>query len=84
MTLSYMNDEVTLDVRDDGRGFSADAALPAADGFDDRSSGFGIPGMRLQARETGGARGRVRTRRGNRDLGSRAGDRPCERRGRMR
>ena len=55
VTLSYMNDEVTLDVRDDGRGFSADAALPAPDGVDDRSSGFGIPGMRLRAMRVSGA-----------------------------
>ncbi|MBB4682935.1 sensor histidine kinase [Amycolatopsis jiangsuensis] len=42
LTLSYMGDEVTLDVRDDGAGF--DPAAPPAD-----EGGFGLPGMRRRA-----------------------------------
>ncbi|MFG1644942.1 sensor histidine kinase [Amycolatopsis sp. NPDC049252] len=44
VTLSYMTDEVTLDVRDDGAGFE----LAAADG------GFGLPGMRRRVRRLAG------------------------------
>ncbi|MEC3974145.1 sensor histidine kinase [Amycolatopsis sp. H20-H5] len=41
LTLSYMEDQVTLDVRDDGRGFDPDAPrCPPAEG------GFGLRGMR--------------------------------------
>ena len=40
VTLSYMGDVVTLDVRDDGRGFALAGATPA--GHD----GFGLTGMR--------------------------------------
>ncbi|MGE4426331.1 MAG: sensor histidine kinase [Solirubrobacteraceae bacterium] len=45
LTLSYMGDVVSLDVRDDGVGFDpvAVAAEPAADG---RSGGFGLVAMR--------------------------------------
>ena len=41
LTLSYMDDEVALDVRDDGKGFAAVPASPARDG-----SGFGLTAMR--------------------------------------
>ncbi|MEA5363442.1 sensor histidine kinase [Amycolatopsis sp., V23-08] len=44
VTLSYMTDEVTLDVRDDGAGFEP----AAADG------GFGLPGMRRRVRRLAG------------------------------
>ncbi|MDT7798929.1 MAG: hypothetical protein QOI78_2362 [Actinomycetota bacterium] len=44
VTLSYMTDEVTLDVRDDGTGFEP----AAADG------GFGLPGMRRRVRRLAG------------------------------
>jgi signal transduction histidine kinase len=39
VTLSFIDDEVTLDVRDDGRGFAPDAPTP----------GFGLGGMRARA-----------------------------------
>ncbi|HUQ57260.1 sensor histidine kinase [Lentzea sp.] len=45
LTLSYMEDVVTLDVRDDGVGF--DLALP--------SSGFGLPAMRHRVHRLSGA-----------------------------
>ncbi|MYT69527.1 MULTISPECIES: sensor histidine kinase [unclassified Streptomyces] len=44
VTLSFMAGEVTLDVRDDGRGFDP-LALPARTG----SGGFGLDGMRARA-----------------------------------
>ncbi|GAA1816772.1 sensor histidine kinase [Actinomadura chokoriensis] len=43
VTLSYMDDEVTLDVRDDGRGFTGP------------SSGFGLTGMRERAERVAGS-----------------------------
>ncbi|MET9953074.1 sensor histidine kinase [Streptomyces sp. NPDC006339] len=49
VTLSYMGDEITLDVRDDGRGFDP-AAVPARD----RDGGFGLDGMRARAERLAG------------------------------
>ncbi|GAA3861399.1 sensor histidine kinase [Streptomyces sedi] len=49
VTLSFMEGEVTLDVRDDGRGFDA-AALPGRTG----TSGFGLDGMRARAERIAG------------------------------
>ncbi|MEU4261566.1 sensor histidine kinase [Streptomyces argenteolus] len=49
VTLSYMGDEITLDVRDDGCGF--DPAAPAAHSG---SSGFGLGGMRFRAERIAG------------------------------
>lgn len=50
LTLSYMEDLVTLDVRDDGAGFDPDAARGngAADG------GFGLAGMRQRVQRMAG------------------------------
>ncbi|MFE6101644.1 sensor histidine kinase [Streptomyces laurentii] len=50
VTLSYMGDEITLDVRDDGRGFDP-AAVPART----RAGGFGLGGMRARAERLAGA-----------------------------
>ncbi|WP_329029033.1 sensor histidine kinase [Streptomyces sp. NBC_01423] len=49
VTLSYMGDEITLDVRDDGRGFDP-AALPPYRG----AGGFGLGGMRFRAERVAG------------------------------
>ncbi|MFH8727783.1 sensor histidine kinase [Streptomyces termitum] len=49
VTLSYMDDEVVLDVRDDGRGFDLDA-LPAHG----PGGGFGLRGMRARAERLAG------------------------------
>jgi signal transduction histidine kinase len=50
VTLSYMEDVVTLDVRDDGIGFDPDGLLEeAADG-----SGFGLTGMRQRVARVAG------------------------------
>ncbi|GGZ39690.1 histidine kinase [Streptomyces inusitatus] len=50
VTLSYMDDEVTLDIRDDGRGFDPLAAVPRTG-----SGGFGLDGMRARAERIAGA-----------------------------
>ncbi|WP_097869159.1 sensor histidine kinase [Streptomyces sp. rh34] len=50
VTLSFMDDELTLDVRDDGRGFDPAAAAPAG-----RTGGFGLGGMRARAERIAGA-----------------------------
>ncbi|MFF5894579.1 sensor histidine kinase [Streptomyces argenteolus] len=49
VTLSYMGDEITLDVRDDGCGFDP-AALPPHSG----AGGFGLRGMRARAEQIAG------------------------------
>ncbi|MEV6262856.1 sensor histidine kinase [Streptomyces sp. NPDC051784] len=49
VTLSYMGDEITLDVRDDGRGF--DPAVPPPRGS---TGGFGLVGMRARAERIAG------------------------------
>lgn len=49
VTLSYMGDEISLDVRDDGRGFDP-AALPPYRG----AGGFGLGGMRARAERMAG------------------------------
>ncbi|MEU6659688.1 sensor histidine kinase [Streptomyces sp. NPDC046821] len=50
VTLSYMAGEVTLDVRDDGRGFDP-LDVPARTG----TGGFGLDGMRARAERIAGA-----------------------------
>ncbi|MEU9481427.1 sensor histidine kinase [Streptomyces sp. NPDC048191] len=50
VTLSFMGDEVTLDVRDDGTGFDP-AAVPERT----RSGGFGLEGMRARAERIAGS-----------------------------
>ncbi|MEU3818320.1 sensor histidine kinase [Streptomyces sp. NPDC030392] len=49
VTLSYMGDEVTLDIRDDGRGFDP-LAVPPRTG----TGGFGLDGMRARAERIAG------------------------------
>lgn len=50
VTLSFMDDEVTLDVRDDGRGFDP-LELPERT----RTGGFGLEGMRARAERVAGS-----------------------------
>ncbi|NGO76710.1 sensor histidine kinase [Streptomyces sp. YC504] len=50
VTLSYMDDEVALDVRDDGAGFDP-LTIPQRSG----SGGFGVDGMRARAERVAGA-----------------------------
>ncbi|MFG2790890.1 sensor histidine kinase [Streptomyces sp. NPDC048419] len=49
LTLTCLDDQISLDVADNGRGFDADAA-PALD----RDRGHGLPAMRIRARQSGG------------------------------
>ncbi len=53
VTLSYMGDEVSLDVRDDGRGFDP-AAPPQAGTGAAAGGGFGLRGMRARAERVAG------------------------------
>ncbi|MEU3621225.1 two-component sensor histidine kinase [Amycolatopsis coloradensis] len=48
LTLSYMADQVTVDVRDDGGGFDPGAAVSPGEG------GFGVPGMRARVTRLAG------------------------------
>ncbi|MEU8028168.1 sensor histidine kinase [Streptomyces sp. NPDC049099] len=50
VTLSFMGDEVTLDIRDDGTGFDP-AAVPERT----RNGGFGLDGMRARAERIAGS-----------------------------
>ncbi|WP_030853414.1 sensor histidine kinase [Streptomyces griseus] len=50
VTLSFMDGELALDVRDDGRGFDPAATAPAS-----RAGGFGLGGMRARAERVAGA-----------------------------
>ncbi|MFD3578046.1 sensor histidine kinase [Streptomyces sp. NPDC058644] len=50
VTLSYMDGEVALDVRDDGRGFDPLALAPRGG-----SGGFGLDGMRARAERVAGS-----------------------------
>ncbi|WP_254394419.1 sensor histidine kinase [Streptomyces sp. AC512_CC834] len=50
VTLSYMGDEVTLDVRDDGRGFDPPTARERT-----TVGGFGLEGMRARAERVAGS-----------------------------
>ncbi|MEV6973724.1 sensor histidine kinase [Kitasatospora sp. NPDC093806] len=52
VTLSYMDDEVTLDVRDDGCGFDPLSLPPRGE-----SGGFGLGGMRARAERLAGTVG---------------------------
>lgn len=50
VTLSFMDDEVTLDIRDDGKGFEQ-MAVPKRTG----TGGFGLDGMRARAERIAGS-----------------------------
>ncbi|MGW5421388.1 sensor histidine kinase [Streptomyces sp. NPDC003943] len=49
LTLTYLDDQVVLDVADDGRGFDPDRS-PASEGV----RGHGLPAMRVRAQQLGG------------------------------
>ncbi|MGW0732755.1 sensor histidine kinase [Streptomyces sp. NPDC002851] len=49
VTLSYMDDEVALDIRDDGTGFAPPAVPPRS-----HTGGFGLDGMRARAERVAG------------------------------
>jgi signal transduction histidine kinase len=51
LTLTYMEDEVLLDVQDDGTGFDAQRAYQP----DEHGGGYGLLSLRERARELGGS-----------------------------
>lgn len=53
LTLSYMEDRVALDIRDDGVGIDPDGMHAVLD--EGRASGFGLKAMRERAERSGGA-----------------------------
>jgi signal transduction histidine kinase len=53
LTLSYMEDRVALDVRDDGVGFDPDGAYAVLG--EGGATGFGLKAMRERAERSGGA-----------------------------
>ncbi|MFC5145635.1 sensor histidine kinase [Streptomyces aureoversilis] len=53
LTLSYLGDQVVLDVADDGRGFAPDA--PGAPTGPAGGRGHGLPAMRARVRQLGGS-----------------------------
>jgi signal transduction histidine kinase len=54
ITLTYMEDQVILDVQDDGQGFDASAAPTCKTGRE-AGTGFGLLGMRERAEQLGGS-----------------------------
>jgi signal transduction histidine kinase len=51
LTLTCLDDQISLDIADNGRGFDP-AALAAPEA--DRSRGHGLPAMHIRARQSGG------------------------------
>ncbi len=54
LTLTYMEDQVVLDVQDDGQGFDS-SADPIGETHSPDGSGFGLIGMRERAEQLGGS-----------------------------
>ncbi|MFD7030171.1 sensor histidine kinase [Streptomyces sp. NPDC059917] len=54
LTLSFLGDQVVLDVADDGRGFPAPAPASAAPAPGRSDRGHGLPAMRARVRQLGG------------------------------
>ncbi|WP_227025161.1 sensor histidine kinase [Streptomyces tsukubensis] len=50
LTLTCVDDQISLDIADNGRGFDPGAPPPSADG----TRGHGLPAMRIRARQSGG------------------------------
>lgn len=51
LTLTCLDDQISLDVADNGRGFVASSPPVSAPG---RARGHGLPAMRIRARQSGG------------------------------
>ncbi|MBO8194658.1 sensor histidine kinase [Streptomyces oryzae] len=56
VTLTCQDDEVSLDIADNGRGFAPDGP-PVASAGADRARGHGLPAMRIRAAQLGGTLG---------------------------
>jgi signal transduction histidine kinase len=54
LTLTYLPDAISLDVRDDGRGFAHQASAHAARGAGGDGRGFGLSGIRSRVAALGG------------------------------
>ncbi|RYJ25861.1 histidine autokinase [Streptomyces sp. L-9-10] len=57
LTLTWVDDQISLDVADDGRGFDPDGApapAPAPAPLPGEGRGHGLPAMRIRARQAGG------------------------------
>lgn len=54
LTLSYLGDEVALDIRDDGTGFAGHADAPTPDAGRETGAGFGLTAMRQRVRRLAG------------------------------
>lgn len=52
LTLTCLDDQISLDIADNGRGFAPDRTPPPGAG---RVRGHGLPAMRIRARQLGGA-----------------------------
>ncbi|MGW3287866.1 sensor histidine kinase [Streptomyces sp. NPDC001002] len=52
LTLTWLDDQVSLDIADNGRGFDTTATAPT--GVSDPARGHGLPAMRIRARQSGG------------------------------
>ncbi|MFE2747265.1 sensor histidine kinase [Streptomyces scopuliridis] len=50
LTLTWLDDQISLDIADNGRGFDPDGAAAPGEG-----RGHGLPAMRIRARQAGGA-----------------------------
>ncbi|WP_128379482.1 sensor histidine kinase [Streptomyces cavernae] len=54
LTLTCLDDQISLDVADNGRGFDVTAPRPAPTGERQPPRGHGLPAMRIRARQSGG------------------------------
>lgn len=55
VTLTCLDDQISLDVADNGRGFDVDRPSPGTASEPGRARGHGLPAMRIRARQAGGA-----------------------------
>ncbi|MCX4703009.1 sensor histidine kinase [Streptomyces sp. NBC_01373] len=54
LTLTCLDDQISLDVADDGRGIEADPSGTRSGPAPDSARGHGLPAMRIRARQAGG------------------------------
>ncbi|MFE9438607.1 sensor histidine kinase [Streptomyces sp. NPDC006602] len=54
LTLTCLDDQISLDVADNGRGFEADASRALSGPAPDSARGHGLPAMRIRAVQAGG------------------------------
>ncbi|MFF8974713.1 sensor histidine kinase [Streptomyces sp. NPDC014995] len=54
VTLTCLDDQISLDVADNGRGFDVDRPAPPTASDPGRARGHGLPAMRIRARQAGG------------------------------